>query len=50
MGGKDLLNSECLCLSAKLYSVNGVPITDKLLGRLIHAVGLDQLLCSPGNF
>ena len=50
MGAKDLLNSGQLCLSVKLFSVNSVSITDKVLGRLIHAAGLDQLQCNPASF
>ena len=49
IGGKDFLNAECLCLSAKLSSVYGIPVTDKIFRLFMHAAGLDQLLCSPGS-
>jgi len=49
IGRKDFLDAKCLCVSAKLSSVYGVPVTDKVLRLFIHAAGLDKLLCSPGS-
>ena len=49
IGGKNFLNAECLGLSAKVLSIYGITVTDKILRLFIHAAGLDQLLCGPGG-
>jgi hypothetical protein len=49
ISGNDFVNAECLCPSAKLFSVNGISVTNKVLRHYIHTASLDKLLRSPGS-
>ena len=46
---QNFVNAEGLRPSGEYCSVNRIAITDQMLWLLVHAAGLNQLLCSPGG-
>ena len=49
INSEDFLDAERVCLSAKLSSVYGILVANKIIRLFIHAAGLDKLLCSQGS-